>query len=487
MTFSFVRRNDRASTKGLARINIVVRHDGKPYKVPTGIKCSSVPAAWNEEKQVVNSKFNNAAVINDRLKKAKAVFEQVLNELEVFNIELIRQKFDLHFRASVNSNKAVLAKPKQIAKEPELKYWIDTEEPYDFKKKWEFEHHEQFARYTPIAQKFYALIEYVIHEFRNQWSDSHKKKYRSLRSKLIGNIHDPMNNGKRKYEGMDDKFWVSKISLSWWQDYVDYCFDDLENEHNTVQTDLKALLQFCDIIKKRGISFNENIYDASMEYIEPRIEPLEWNEVRAIAELDLSDFPQYEDSRYMWVACAYLGQRWRDMKRITHRSFISKNVEENGKLVKKKFYVNRQQKTKKLIEVPLLPEAEDWLSRRDFELPEISQQQVNRCIKVIARMARINQTVVRHKVVRGQAYEEFIPKWRTVHIHTARHSFAVEIVKRSLDEAYRDKIVSDMLGHASPQTTWKYVNFVSSQKEKLFLKVIANTSYNNDGKKAIAA
>jgi integrase len=488
MTFTFVRRNDLASD-GTAPIYFFIRHNGKTYKVPTGEKCSTTSKAWNTRAQSVSTKFNGASQTNQNLDLAKAEMKTILKSLTEFDIDIIREQFKQYLE-NKNQPQGIIAetailqtKGKKITEfindQSEFIYWTKDEEQWDFKAKWTTKYHKHFSGFTPLAQKFYGIVECVMHEHRNEWSPDYKRKMRTMRTKLIGNIHDPLSDKRRIYEGMDEEFSTSKISLSWWQDYVDYCFDELENEHNTVQTDLKVLHHFCNIIRRRKIPFNENIFHASMSYIEPRIEPLDWKEVKLIADVDLSSFPDkgVEDVRYLWVAAAYLGQRWKDIKRMTKHSFIDKDIAittEDGSTVtvSKKFYSNRQQKTKKLIEIPLLDEAVEWLSRREFALPELSNAYINRCIKLIVKHAGLDQTVTRHKVIKDQVIEEYIPKWQTIHIHTARHSFAVEMVKRSIGQAYYEKFVAEMLGHASMQTTWKYINFVSSQKDQLFFHIL---------------
>jgi len=309
------------------------------------------------------------------------------------------------------------------------------------------------AKTTNEKKSFSVTIEHLVDLYRNEWSAGHKKKYRSLKTKVLE---------------FDPSFTIDLFSRSWLQNFIDHCLDERENAHNTIHADLKI---FTQLFKLLNITRNDIV---NWQYIEPRIEPLNWEEVKLIANLDLTDSYRatHKDSQFLWLTGAYMGLRWSDIVRLNRKSFVQKSFESEGKNYNIWHYSNRVQKGKKLIEIPLLEEAVSHLESRNWVIPQLSQQTVNSDIKEIAKVANINGMVSVQTVHKNQVKEELIPKHKRIHIHTGRHTYACEIARRSIGMPFADKFVSEMLGHASPTTTWKYMNLVQSNKDKMFLSIL---------------
>jgi integrase len=240
----------------------------KEKKIVSGEKCS--PKSWMQEGQMVSNKYNGALQVNTRLKQKSIVLAKIIEDQEEFDIDAIRRLFDNYLR---NPGKF------QIIKE---------------------------------VKSFSLLIDKILDDYRTQWSFSKKNIIKSLRSKILR---------------MNPQFTIDMFSLSWWQSYVEHWN---KNSHNTFHIDCKAIKGLVRVLRGMGYTIDKSIDEIRWSYIEPRIEPLTWDEVKLLAEVDLSDHkPRYEDSRYMWVLCAYLGQRWSDVKRANKSYFYQKKV--NGR------------------------------------------------------------------------------------------------------------------------------------------------------------
>src|SRR5690606_28906948 len=59
-------------------------------------------------------------------------------------------------------------------------------------------------------KEFFMLIEEIIYLHRNDWSEGHLKKFRSLRTKFLE---------------FDPNFTVHDLSEEWWLRYVNWCFE----------------------------------------------------------------------------------------------------------------------------------------------------------------------------------------------------------------------------------------------------------------------
>lgn len=445
-------RKDKANPRTkVAPIYFIVPIQGKTYKIPTGLSCHK--DAWQQKAQQVDRKYTNSNQINRKLLE----YQQVLKDLFEIepDIERVKQYFKVYQATPRPINEIV--SEERIKEEIKEKQDTHAELSAQLIKRLGPKLKKKYFTLTDAGKEFFLWVEAMIYENRNTWSDLYQRKFSDLRTKILG---------------FDPNFHPSKFSKGWMQDFMDYCFNDLGNEHNTVQSTWERIRVMCDQAKSQQIPFNQDIYEIKMKYIEPQIQPLDWDQVQAIKNVDLSGSSRrLEEARYVWVAAAYLGQRWSDIKRMNRLSFTQR-PDKNGKL--RWWYLLMQEKGKKIVRIPLLDEAVEWISQRNWEIPKLSHQKINKYIKEAAKLAGITEPIQVSKRGRDGVEETVVPQYETVHIHTARHSFAIEMVKRSLGRPFADKFVSEMLGHASHATTWKYINFVSSHKDEIFFDILDN-------------
>ena len=452
MTFNFLLRKDKVRKDGQAPIYIVLKSG---EKISTGLSTyykSDSDTYWDQAKQRIK-KSSDAKIINDQLTRLELAMSSILEaETDVTQIRTLADAY-LANPNGFTIDEVRKAKADQAYEQQRREEMIIVERGITHEKTRKF-----YNNLTEKGKKFFLFMELFIKENSINWSDGYCKKFRNLRTKILW---------------FDPEFDTSKISLAWMQTFIDYCFDELENEHNTVQGNWDTLKEVCKYLDEKGMPYNKDIKKLKMSYIEPKIQPLTFAQVKAIADLDLSLSmdESMKASRFVWVMAAYLGQRWSDILRTTKHNFT---WEQDGKGIHRWFYTIRQQKTKAALKVGLCPEAVEWIKPATFAgVPDVNHQTVNLHIKILAERAEINDTVQLNKVDKnGNVYEEYVPRHETVHIHTARHTFAVEMCKRYAGKPGAEKLISDLLGHASPATTWRYLNFTTSEKESLFFEVI---------------
>src|SRR5690606_33070530 len=122
-------------------------------------------------------------------------------------------------------------------------------------------------------------------------------------------------------------------------------------------------------------------------------------------------------------------------------------------------------------DIPLIPEAVEYLKRIKFKLPKLTEQTVNEDIKMVAQKAGLKDKVLVMRVKGKEVEKTIVPEYKTITIHSGRHAFGQHMVEISAGDAHYDKWVSFMLGHASFQTAWKYINSGASSNERMYDKV----------------
>jgi integrase len=154
--------------------------------------------------------------------------------------------------------------------------------------------------------------------------------------------------------------------------------------------------------------------------------------------------------KWLLLGCQ-LGQRGGDLLNIT-----ANNIKEITGI---KIIELQQQKTGKLVAIPLFPEAEEIIE--DGMPYKISLPRFNEYIKDICKIAKINTTMTgRIKESNKQATSvKTLPKWRFITSHVCRRSFASNFYAK-----YPTPLLMNITAHGS---------------EQMFLKYIGKTTYDN--------
>jgi hypothetical protein len=377
-------------------------------KVPTGYHC--VAGAWDAEHQIVTTKDPNHRKLNKQLETATREITKLLH----LPIEKIRLQYDSWFKSQQGTllvKDTIVLAPRQLKAYDEL---------------------------TAAGKVFYMMIEKIIHSHRFDWSEGYKKRMRSLCTKVLA--YDP-------------HFDIDRCNEEWWRGFVGFCIEELENVSNTINTDCKA---FKTLGKETGKDLN-----FSWGYIEPDIKGLSWDKVLKLYRMD--SYMDLRDSRTLFLASAFTGRRWAEISTVGKENFYQD---------KGKWRYRNIGKGNKIVDIPLLPEAVEFFQKIDFTLPKVTNQYVNRDIKLICKAAGFTEKqLIITPVGPNKVIKEVKEEWETVHFHTARHSYCHHLVDLFAGKPGFEKTISWLMGHASLPTTWKYMNRTASSNEQLFEEV----------------
>lgn len=407
----------KTPTKKGIPLMFVIYHKGKTFKVKTGLHCKE----WDHEHQKAVKSGGKTFKINSKLK-----------ELSVTLDKLFEKDFD------IGRIRMTLQKPEvEVATERDVK--IDPK------------YLKRYNELTEVGKSFFRLIEGIIEEHKSDWSKGYKKRFRTIRTKLL------------KFE---PNFTPSLLTEKFWRNFVTYCITEFNNVSNTITTDTNALVVLVKILRKEGYVFEKNLEDKLVwRYIEPEVIGLSWDKVMAIANVDLSSHKSatIRDTQIMWLIGAYTGRRYTEVCNMTKANFYQRDG---------KWRYKNIAKGQRNIDIPLLKEAVDLLKRIDFTIPRLDSKTVNADIKVICDEAKLREEVlVITPVDKNNAKREKIPLFKLVTFHTSRHSYGQHIAELAAGKPHAEKFVSFMLGHASFQTSWKYMNRVASSNDLMFEEI----------------
>lgn len=410
-TFKLFARKEQSSKKGTQLIYIL-----KPNNIKIATPHYCLAGSWNQKDQIVTKRDPLHQQTNARLKRLSGDLQKLIDEGHT--IPEIRKRL----------------KPKA---EEIAVITVPINNP------------DVYSELTVKGKEFYMLVERIIHSHRADWSEGYKKRFRSLCTKILT---------------FDKYVTIDNINDEWYREYVNWCIKR-GNISNTIHTDTKTLNA---LGKELGRKWN-----FEWGYIEPEVQGLSWDKVLYLNSQELInkilDYPKatLNDSRKKWLAGAFIGRRWEEVEGIGPSNFYQK---------KGKWRYKNIGKGNKIIDMPLLDEAIEFFKSVGFKLPLITNQTVNEDIKIICRLANFKDSVLVIKPVdANNVIKEIKEEWETVHYHTGRHSYGQYIAQLAAGRPHADKFVSYMLGHASYQTTWKYMNRSASSNEQMFDEIFTKT------------
>jgi integrase/recombinase XerD len=156
--------------------------------------------------------------------------------------------------------------------------------------------------------------------------------------------------------------------------------------------------------------------------------------------------------RDAFLFCCYTGLRQSDLRGLTSANLFSWKTGWVLRLT--------QTKTRTPVSIYLRPQAVKILEKYEGQpclLPVTASQVMNRKLKQVVALAGVQRLVETVRIREGQVVKTTSPLSTLVTMHTARHTFAVLSLQRSLPLA----VLQQVLGHAKIQTTMLYARVVA--------------------------
>lgn len=175
-------------------------------------------------------------------------------------------------------------------------------------------------------------------------------------------------------------------------------------------------------------------------------------EVERFEKVDLTqkeDGKNLELARDIFLVGVWTAQRVSDYNNLKPENI--KVVDNNGTPMT---YISiHQQKTGRLVEIPCNAKVREILNKYPKGLPHLSDQKINKYIKDIGKMAKIDEVVEVKGSRGGQLIKEYYKKYDLICTHTARRTGATLM--------YLDGIaiydIMKVTGHKSVTTLEKYI------------------------------
>ncbi len=271
------------------------------------------------------------------------------------------------------------------------------------------------------------------------------EKYKSGTVKAIKGfkaIFERFQSFKNKQYDFND------ITIDFYNQFTGY-LTKLDYSPNTIGRHIKHLKAIMHQARDEGYHKNTEIDNKAFRILKKKVDNIYLSEaeLQKMYNLDLSDKPHYDLARDVFLVGCYTAQRFSDYSKINKNS------------IKGNFIELIQKKTQEKVIIPIRPELKAILEKYDYNLPKSYEQKVNKYIKDVGKLAKINEIIQTENTRGGLIIKKDIPKYNLIKTHTARRSGATNMYLAGIPSIDIMKIT----GHKTESEFLKYIKV--SKKE----------------------
>jgi integrase len=252
--------------------------------------------------------------------------------------------------------------------------------------------------------------------------------------------------------------------------FVEFLIYEIDISPNTLATrnkHIKAFFKFCE--SDLEIKVNEFYKKIKPKTIEvPKIHLTE-RELKLIEDTEVGD--DLERVKDFFLFACYTGRRYSELASLTHS-----NITTNERGIRIMTFFEEKKIDKGSVSLALNDSAIRIIDKYKFNplknngkylLPELTNQTLNKRVKKLGQLARINQSTEKIEYVHGVPQRVIVPKFELITTHTARHTYATLSNERGMPIT----ILQKELNHSRIGQTMVYAKVTSKHQHDVALSV----------------
>lgn len=289
-----------------------------------------------------------------------------------------------------------------------------------------------------------------------------------LKSLAISKTPKTVENATLNYKSLEDfsrsrryKLTFETINQRFYDEYLDYCFNEKNYFNHYVGTHIKRLKAFLNWAYKneyhKTLEFRKEDFKNVWE--ETEIIYLHFDEVMTLMNLKIEN-PIWANIRDMYCLGCFTGMRFSDIKALK-----PENIQGD-------FIINRTIKTKEPNIIPLNPHSRKILKRHtdkhlSFCMSQYRVSEANVYLKKVMQLANLTRSVQVIHFKGSNRFEETQPLWKCATFHTSKKSFVTNFLERggSLTTAMA------ITGNRSYKSARRYFKIADTLRAKEMAKV----------------
>ena len=319
--------------------------------------------------------------------------------------------------------------------------------------------------YTQTKEKSQLKTKYTFFEYAEQFIENSKK----IKNPSTIKVYRTVVNRLKDYSKYSNRTinWHS-IDMEFYYDFFEYYTEVEGFLNNGFGRIIKVLKVILNEATEKGYNTNLAYKNKGFKTVKEEVNNIYLNEgeLQKMMDVDLSKRKTLEQVRDLFIVGCYTGLRFSDFSSIK-REYI--DFERNILKVK-------TIKTDQSVTIPLVDVVKKILNKykhTENSLPKSFQNQtMNKKLKEIGRLAKINNTIVKIRNKGRERKEETFKKYQLISTHTARRSFATNMVKRGVPPI----MVMKITGHKTEKAFLSYIKITEDENAQLMMKYLKKAS-----------
>lgn len=252
-----------------------------------------------------------------------------------------------------------------------------------------------------------------------------------------------------------DSLSFESFDLNLLKDFRDYLTMTKKFAVNNIAKHINNVRQFFRIAAEENYPIDIKVINPKKLYVAKEEADniyLNEDEIKAISELKLEGTKDL--CRDLLIVGCNTGLRISDFNNIKSHQ------------IKSDFLHIYQKKTGVKVTVPVNQKVSEILKKYDYKIPKISDQKLNDYLKVICKEAGITERIEKVQTKGGQKISTVYNKFELVSAHTARRSYASNMVRRGTPI----QSVMRITGHKKESVFMKYVKLSAEEHAQILQK-----------------
>lgn len=248
------------------------------------------------------------------------------------------------------------------------------------------------------------------------------------------------NQSLNSIERYDGALTFDGVNMDFYRSFIRWCNDN-DWSMNYIAQHVKNLVCLMRQTKKDGHHENVAYLSEDFKVIQEETDDiaLSEKELERLYKHKVVD-PTRDIARDWFIIDCFLGLRVSDIQLLDNR-----NIHDNTVTI-------ASEKTDTKVVIPMRGEVREIITKWGGLPPKISDQEINRSIKEVARDAKLTQPVLYFLTKGGARRDFYLKKYEMISCHTARRSFITNL----LEAGVADNIVMQLAGIKKHATLLRY-------------------------------
>lgn len=299
----------------------------------------------------------------------------------------------------------------------------------------------------------------------NQWANNTYKKFKTIK-KLLMKFKPDM-----EFKDINQDFMKDLMAFQTNNAVHDISLNEISSgkkivkykglyQNDTINRNMRLVKWFFKWCYEKGYIDNLNFKEVKASYKTPKkpIIFLEWNELMAVYNLDLSARPELAKTRDMFCFCCFTSLRYSDMINLRWGSVTMENITITTIKTTDTIVIDLNDYSREILLKYYTPNSRP----EDTVFQEKSSQKMNKRLKEIAKMCGIDTPITMVQMTGAKRTDITVPKYEMISTHCGRRTF----ISNAISLGVPPHVVMKWTGHSDYKAMQPYIDIADKSRKQ---------------------